>query len=75
MRFGSPEYNAGSVLHQHANIIVPNGNGPVQVTLAKDTDKIHDITERMAAFELLRTGASVESLTIEQQALVKGRLT
>jgi diadenosine tetraphosphate (Ap4A) HIT family hydrolase len=74
MRMGSPEYNAGSVLHLHANIIVPDGTGAVQVTLAKDVGKVAETTTRMLVFNKLRLGAEAMSLSAEEQELVKGRL-
>lgn len=75
MRFGSPEFNAGSVLHLHANIIVPDGTGAVQITLAKDTAKVEETIARMKVFEKLRGNASPVGLSNEEAALIEGRLT
>lgn len=74
MRFGPPEWNVGSVLHLHANIIVPDQTGAVQVTLAKEPQKIEEAVARMRVFEKLRLGAARESLTADEQKLVEGRL-
>jgi hypothetical protein len=36
MRFGSPEYNAGTILHLHAHIMVPSLKGEVRLPLATE---------------------------------------
>lgn len=51
MRFGSPWLNAGSVLHLHANILVPNGTGEVSVALCKDPEREARNFARMVEFE------------------------
>lgn len=35
-RFGDSKYNAASVTHLHAHIVVPNLTGPVKFTIGKD---------------------------------------
>jgi len=61
IRFGDPDLNAGSVRHLHVNIIVPDGTGDVQVTLAKNPQKQEEARSRVLAFEKLRSaGISVE---------------
>ncbi len=74
MRFGSPEWNAGSVLHLHVNVIQPSGDGSVQVTLAKEPEKVTEIVARMRVFERLRQGVEASTLSVEEQKLVEGRL-
>jgi diadenosine tetraphosphate (Ap4A) HIT family hydrolase len=74
MRFGSPEFSAASVLHLHANIIEPHGNGPVQATLAKDRRKTEEGIMRVRIFEKLRLGTTVEQLDEHEQELIAGRV-
>ncbi|MEK7095430.1 MAG: hypothetical protein AAB917_02110 [Patescibacteria group bacterium] len=75
MRFGSPQFNAGSVLHLHANIIVPDHSGAVQITLAKDTAKVEETIARMKVFEKLRGNTAPVGLSDKEAALIEGRLT
>jgi len=75
MRFGSPLQSSGTVLHLHANIIIPDQSGSVEVTLAKDPAKIAHQVARMFVFEKLRTGTvSHDSLSPDEQKLVDGCL-
>lgn len=74
MRFGSPQFNAGSVLHLHANIIVPDNSGAVQITLAKDTEKVEETIARMKVFERIRNGAELLDLSNEEAASIEGRM-
>lgn len=74
MRFGLPELNSGSVLHLHANIIVPDRSGPVHATLAKESSHLKEARQRMAVFEKLCTGVRLDELAPEEQKLVEGRL-
>ena len=73
-RFGSPEFNAGSVLHLHANIIVPDGTGQVRITLAKEPSEVETATRRMHVFEKMRLGVKFEEIELAEQELVKDRL-
>ncbi len=73
-RFGPLWDNAGSVLHPHINIIRPDGTGSVQVTVAKDLDKIAEITLRLEAFTKLMNGIQLEELSAGEQKVVEGRL-
>lgn len=73
-RFGSPEFNAGSILHLHYNIIVPDGTGDVQITIGKSPRKIAEISARMKVFEKLRTGTRIKDLHYGELVLVEGRL-
>jgi hypothetical protein len=54
MRFGSPKQSAGTVMHLHANIIVPDLTGAVDVTLAKNPAKVTEQIARMRGFEQRR---------------------
>jgi diadenosine tetraphosphate (Ap4A) HIT family hydrolase len=74
MRFGSPKHGSGTVLHLHANIIIPDLSGPVQVPLAKGPEQIAEKVARMRVFEKLRLGANVEALNDDERKLVEGRL-
>jgi hypothetical protein len=74
MRFGSIKYNEGSVLHQHANILVCDPTNPIDIPLAKDPDEVQKGLRRMVGFELLRTGTLFEDLPEDLKELVKDRL-
>jgi len=74
LRFGSPLDNAGSVLHLHANIIVPDGTGDVSVALAKSAIRIEHGFDRLRVFEKLRKGLPLEALSAGELALVSGYL-
>jgi hypothetical protein len=74
MRFGDPHYNAGSIRHLHTNVIQPNGEGNVKVTLAKDTEQVIEALARIQVFEKLRNGGSLISLSLTERDLVKGRM-
>lgn len=74
MRFGDPLLNAGTIRHLHCNIQVPDGNGKLEVTLAKDKDKILWHWKVVAIYEKMRLGTPFESLSPEEQELVKDRL-
>ncbi len=74
MRFGSPKQSSGTVLHLHANIIIPDLSGPVEVTLAKEPEKVVEQIARMRVFEKLRLGAKPDDLSPEEHALVEGRI-
>ena len=83
IRFGDPNLNAGSIRHLHVNIIVPDGTGDVQVTLAKNPQKKEEARSRVLAFEKLRlAGISAENapqqaeeiLSPEEMKIVDGRL-
>ena len=74
MRFGDPLFNAGTIRHLHCNIQVPDGNGKLEVTLAKDKDKILWHWKVVAIYEKMRLGTPFESLSPEEQELVKDRL-
>lgn len=75
MRFGTPKFNAGSVLHLHGNLIIPNRAGDVQVTLAKKPEKVIETIKRMNIFLKLYKGeCTPEELSAEERLLVAGRL-
>lgn len=73
-RFGDPRKNAGSVRHLHANIIVPDGTGRVQATLAKNPEEISEKRAILVIFEKLRTGTQLGQLSEEELALVRERI-
>ena len=61
MRFGDPTYNAGSLEHLHANIMVPDLTGNVKVTLAKDENRQALANQRVEVFmKLHEAGITVE---------------
>ena len=70
MRFGSPEFNAGTILHLHAHILVPNLKGEVRLPLAKDVERNERGYKRLHVFEKLRGGGSQLDLTDEERALI-----
>ncbi len=74
MRFGTPKFNAGSVLHLHANIIVPDQTGDIQVTLAKNPKKFQEAIARMHIYGRLYAGVQVSELLEYEQKLVEGRI-
>jgi diadenosine tetraphosphate (Ap4A) HIT family hydrolase len=74
MRFGDPRFNAGTIRHLHANIQIPDGTGKLDVTFAKDPEKIEWHYQLVAVFEKLRLGTAVENLTSAERKLVEGRL-
>lgn len=70
MRFGSPKLNAGTILHLHANIMVPDLTGEVRLPLAKEPASVERGIQRLWVFEKLR--ALPESvLTDEERALLE----
>ncbi len=71
MRFGSPEYNAGTILHLHANIMVPNLKGEVRPPLAKTPDRDARGYRRIELFEKLRQVTSLSGLTDEEFELLE----
>lgn len=71
MRFGSPELNAGTILHQHAHIMVPNLKGEVRLPLAKEPARIELGYKRLFVFEKLRAGTPMTDLSDEERALVE----
>jgi len=66
MRFGSPEYNAGTVLHLHANIIIPNLESELRLPLVKDLESTSRGYKRLAVFEKLRMGVHLDNLSSEE---------
>ena len=73
MRFGTPLQSAGTILHLHANIIIPDRSGAVEVTLAKDHATIVEQIARMRVFEKLRLKVEWSELSPEEAKLVIGR--
>ncbi|MCK9361230.1 hypothetical protein M0Q28_03285 [Patescibacteria group bacterium] len=67
MRFGSPEYNAGTILHQHAHIMVPNLKGEVRMPLAKEPERVENGIRRLWVFEKLRNGTPMTDLSDEER--------
>jgi hypothetical protein len=70
MRFGDPMYNAGTILHLHAHIMVPDLKGEVRLPLAKEPDRDARGFARLEVFEKLRAGASEADLTPEERELM-----
>jgi diadenosine tetraphosphate (Ap4A) HIT family hydrolase len=80
MRFGTPEFCGGTVLHLHANIIVPDSTGAVRMTLAKQPEEFAAGVARIAIYEKLRFGETcnalspVAGLSPQERALIEGRV-
>ena len=74
MRFGDASLNAGSIRHLHANIMVPDKKGRVEVTLAKSPEEVEEKWRMVAVFEKMRQGMPFYRLTADEQALVHNRL-
>ena len=75
MRFGELMRCSASVPgHIHGNVQIPNGNGAVRITLAKDPEDIALADQRLMVFEKLRLGkATVAELEEAERNLIKGR--
>jgi len=71
MRFGSPVLTAGTILHLHANILVPDLSGEVRPALAETRENGWRQALRMRVFEKLRHGANLESLSRGERELVE----
>ncbi len=74
MRFGDPLLNAGTIRHLHGNIQVPDGTGKLEITLAKDPEKMVWHRSVIRVFEKMRRGTPFDQLEPEEQNLVEGRL-
>lgn len=74
MRFGDPLLNAGTIRHLHFNIQVPDGTGKLEITLAKDQEKMAWHRSVITVFEKMRTGTPFEKLDLKEQELVRDRL-
>ncbi|MFA6094798.1 MAG: hypothetical protein WC757_02825 [Candidatus Paceibacterota bacterium] len=85
MRFGDPSLNAGSVLHIHTNIIVPNLKGEARVPLAKEPEDVaenvrilHIFSRILSLIEAGDAKTATEAATMllpAEQATVQGRLS
>lgn len=71
MRFGSPKLNAGTILHLHANIMVPDLKGEVRLPLAKEPADIERGVRRLWAFENMRSGVAKSDLSDEERTLLE----
>lgn len=69
MRFGSPKLNAGTILHLHANIMVPDLKGEVRPPLAKEPADIERGIKRLWVFENMRSGVAKSDLSDEDRTL------
>lgn len=72
-RFGRPELNAGSILHIHTNIIVPNLKAEVRPPLAKDPKEMETDYKILAIFAKVIAGARLADFDSTELALVKDR--
>lgn len=73
-RFGRPELNAGSILHIHTNVIVPNLLTEVRPPLAKDPKEMEHDYRILAVFAKMTGGIPFNGLSNDEQELVKDRL-
>ncbi len=71
MRFGSPEFNAGTILHLHSHIMVPDLAGEVRLPLAKEPDRVELGIRRLWVFEKLRNSVPMTDLSDEERALLE----
>ena len=74
MRFGDPTLNAGTVRHLHCNIQVPSGTGKLDITLAKDPEKVALHHRLLPIYEKMRLGTTFDQLPPDEQELVKDKL-
>jgi hypothetical protein len=73
-RFGTMEHNAGTIQHDHTNLIVTDLTGEVRMTIAKEPGEIAEAIRRFEIYLKLYNGATPEQLTPEEFELVKKRL-
>ena len=72
MRFGEPKLSLASEEHLHANIRVPDGSGPVAVTVAWNENQARDKVRIACIFEEIRAGrTSFEQLLPDERRLVE----
>ena len=69
MRFGEMKRNAGSIRHQHCNVMLPDATGIVQATLAKDAAKIAAKMEVLAVWNKMRLHLEWRPEDTEQDAM------
>ena len=74
MRFGDPRLNAGTIRHLHVNIQVPDGTGKLDITLAKDKEKVEWHHKLVRVFEKMRLGTPFEHLKPDEKQMVQDRL-
>ena len=73
MRFGSTWFNAGTILHLHVNIIVPDGSNEVRVPLAKTPEKVQAGFTRLQVFMKMLNGTAIKDPTEgEREIAAKG---
>lgn len=70
-RFGDPMLNAGTILHLHGHIMVPDLSGEVRLPLAKSPDRDARGYRRIDLFEKLRRVTSLSGLTDEEIELLE----
>ncbi len=51
MRFGDPAYNAGTIIHPHSHIQVPDLTDDARATFAKSPERLAAARERVIRFE------------------------
>ena len=71
MRFGNPSLSLASEEHLHANIRVPDGTGPVAVTVAWNKYRARKKVRITCVFEKMRCGTPFEKLPQNEQGLVE----
>lgn len=71
MRFGTPELNAGTILHLHSHIMVPSLNGEMRLPLAKEPERIELGYKRLRVFEKLRKGVPMTDLSDDERELIE----
>lgn len=69
MRFGTPLQSSGTVLHLHANIIIPDLTGAVEATFAKDPEKFAVQVARMHVFMKRYNGTRFDQLSEDERIL------
>ena len=74
IRDGDATLSAGTIPHLHIHLMVPNGTGRVESPFYKGAESEAESTARSIVFEKLRQGAALETLTPDEQELVRERL-
>ncbi|MDE2038238.1 MAG: HIT domain-containing protein [Patescibacteria group bacterium] len=74
IRNGDATQSAGTIQHLHIHVMIPDGTGRVESPFCKTPEEEAAGVARAIVFEKMRQGMPFESLSLDEQALVKDRL-
>lgn len=74
IRNGDATLSAGTVKHLHAHVLVPNGEGRVEVPIYKGKQSDEKCLLRAIVFEKIRQGEKIKNLTPEEKELIEDRI-